>query len=82
MYNYNRIDTKLQALVDITNYLAEHNFTYDEADEFVEMLACELSESRDCYGYKTADDYYHNRPCCNIGRKVIIPLKKVSVDDL
>lgn len=70
---------QLQALVDITNYLAEHNFTYDEADEFIKMLNDEISTSRDCHEYETADDWYNKHPCCDIANKVIVPLNKVDI---
>ena len=35
----------LQAMVDITNYLAEHKFTYAEAEEFVLNLQSQISYS-------------------------------------
>lgn len=70
---------KIQALVDITNYLAERDFTYDEADDFINMLRDEISTSRTCHEYETAEDWYNHKPCCNISQKVIIPLNKVDV---
>ena len=73
---------QLQALVDITNYLAEHNFTYDESDEFIHMLKDEISTSRTCNEYETAADWYNKKPCCNIGKQIIIPLSKVDVREV
>ncbi len=69
----------LQGLVDITNYLAEHDFTYNEAFEFVAALQNELSFSKDANEYDTTNDWYNKRPCCDIGRKIIVPLNKVDV---
>lgn len=70
---------QLQALVDITNYLAEHNFTYDEANEFIHMLDDEISTSRDCHEYETADDWFNKCSCCDIANNVIVPLNKVDI---
>lgn len=70
---------QLQALIDVTNYLTEHNFTYDEADKFIYMLKDEISTSRTCNEYNTAEDWYHKKPCCNIGKQTIVPLNKVDV---
>lgn len=70
---------KIQALVDITNYLADHNFTYDEVSEFMTMLQNEISASREQNEYETANDWYNNIPCCNIGKAVIVPLNRVDV---
>ena len=82
MYNIAKEYKKLQALVDITNYLAEHNFTYDEADEFIEMLKNEISASKTCNQYKTALDWGNNNPCCNINNMIIVPLNKVNIEEL
>ena len=46
----------LQALVDITNYLAEHEFTYPETEDFVHNLQSQISYSKDCEEYETADN--------------------------
>lgn len=72
----------LQAMVDITNYLAEHKFTYLEAEEFANALQREISYSKDCEEYETADDWYHKRSCCNIREKILVPLNKVNVKEL
>lgn len=70
---------KIQALVDITNYLADHNFTYDEVSEFMTMLQNEIFASREQNEYETANDWYNNIPCCNIDKSVIVPLNRVDV---
>ena len=72
---------KLQALIDIINYLAEHRFTYNEAEDFLLMLKNEISASRDCNEFKTADDWFCNRPCCDIANTIIVP-NKVNVRDI
>ncbi len=72
----------LQAMVDITNYLAEHKFTYAEAEEFVRNLQSQISYSKDCEEYETTNDWYHKRPCCNIREKILVPLNKVNVKEL
>lgn len=69
----------LQALVDVTNYLTEHDFTYDEADDLITILKNELSASKTCNEYETAGDWYNHRPCCNISKKIIVPLNKIDV---
>ena len=79
MNKINKELKQLQALVYITNYLAEHNFTYDEANEFIHMLDDEISTSRDCHEYETADDWFNKRSCCDIANKVIVPLNKVDI---
>ena len=78
----NKYTKRLQALVDVTNYLAEHDFTYDEADKFVSALKSQISTSRTCEEFETAEDKYNNNPCCNIANTVIVPLNKVNVDEL
>lgn len=78
----NKYTKQLQALVDITNYLAEHNFTYDEADEFISALKSQISTSRTCEEFETAKDWVNNNPCCNISNIVIVPLNKVDVEEL
>lgn len=70
---------QLQALVDITNYLAEHDFTYDEVEQFIRILNNEISASRDCNEYETAVDWYNKCSCCDIANKVITPLNKVDI---
>lgn len=72
----------LQAMVDITNYLAKHKFTYPEAEEFVQNLQNEISCSKDAEEYKTADDWYHKRSCCNIREKILVPLNNVNVKEV
>lgn len=73
---------QLQALVDVTNYLAEHNFTYDEVNEFISALKSQISTSRTCEEFETATDWANDNPCCDIGGTVIVPLNKVNVDEL
>ena len=72
----------LQAMVDVTNYLADHKFTYPEAEKFVQDLQNEISCSKDAEEYKTADDWYHKRPCCNIREKILVPLNNVNVKEV
>ena len=72
---------KLQAVVDITNYLAEHGFTYDEADDFLHMLKSEISASRTQNEFSTAQDWFNNTPCCDIGKTVVVPMNKINVCD-
>lgn len=72
----------LQALVDITNYLAEHKFTYPEAEEFTHALQSEISYSKDCEEYETADDWYNKKPRCNIREKILVPLNNINVKEL
>lgn len=72
----------LQAMVDVTNYLAEHKFTYAEAEEFIRNLQSEISCSKDCEEYKTTDDWYYKRPCCNICEKILVPLNNVNVKEI
>lgn len=72
----------LQALVDVTNYLAERDFTYDETSEFINVLNDEISTSRTCYEYETAEDWVNRKPCYEIGKKVIAPLNKVDVKEV
>lgn len=69
----------LQAMIDVTNYLADHSFTYEEAEEFVHDLQSEIACSKDCNEYKTIADWYHKRPCCDINKKIIVPLKNVNI---
>lgn len=78
----NKYIKRLQALVDVTNYLAEHNFTYDEADEFISALKSQISTSRTCEEFETAKDWTNNNPCCDIANTVIVPLNKVDVEKL
>ena len=79
MSNYTK---QLQALIDVTNYLAEHNFTYDEADEFISALKSQISTSRTCEEFETAEDWKNNNPCCDIANIVIVPLNKVNVKEV
>lgn len=72
----------LQAMVDITNYLAEHKFTYQEAEEFAHNLQSEISCSKDAQEYETAEDWYYKRPRCNVCKNILIPLDKVNVKEL
>lgn len=72
----------LQAMVDITNYLAEHKFTYPEAEEFVHNLQSQIYYSKDCEEYETTHDWYHKMPCCNIHEKILTPLNKVDVKEV
>lgn len=78
----NKYIKQLQALVDVTNYLAEHNFTYDEIEEFISALKSEISSSRTCNEFETAKDWANNNPCCDIANTVIVPLNKVNVEEL
>ena len=78
----NKYTKRLQALVDVTNYLAEHDFTYDEADEFVSALKSQISTSRTCEEFETTKDWANNNPCCDIANTVIVPLNKVNVEKL
>lgn len=73
---------QLQAIVDVTNYLAEHNFTYDEADEFIFDLKSHISTSRTCEEFETVEDLVNNNPCCDIANTIIVPLNKINVEDL
>lgn len=72
---------KLQAIIDITNYLADHKFTYPEALEVVDMLLDQISYSKDCDEFKTVDDYFAHKPYCDITKKVITPLNKVNMEE-
>lgn len=78
----NKYTKHLQALVDVTNYLAEHEFTYDEVDEFISALKSQISTSRVCEEFETAEDWVNNNPCCDIANTVIVPLNKVNVEEL
>lgn len=71
---------KLQAIIDITNYLADHKFTYTEALEVADMLLDQISYSKDCDEFETVDDYFAHKPCCDITKKVITPLNKVNME--
>ena len=70
---------KLQALIDITNYLAKLSFTYDEAAEFIDLLKGEISDSRDCNEYATAEDWVNGIPCCDIGKTIVVPPNKINI---
>ena len=72
---------KLQAIIDITNYLADHEFTYPEALEVAEMLLEQISYSKECDEFETVDDYFAHKPCCDITKKVITPLNKVNMEE-
>ena len=73
---------KIQALVDVTNYLANHNFTYDEAEDLIYMLTDQISTSRICNEYETADDWYNKKPCCEVSKKIIVPLNKIDAKNV
>lgn len=72
----------LQAMVDVTNYLAEHEFTYEEAEEFVYNLQSEISYSKDAEEYETAEDWYNKNPRCDVLHKVLVPLKNINIKEL
>lgn len=69
---------KLQALIDVTYYLAEHNFAYDDTGRFIDLLKSEIPASRDCNEYVTAEDGVDGIPCCDI-KTIVIPLNKNNV---
>lgn len=56
---YNEGDL-LQAILDIQNYLADHNFTYGDALDLLKMCEAELNATMDHYAYPTFEDWAKN----------------------
>lgn len=62
---------QLQGIADFFAYLTDKHFTYNEAQELIKKVQHELDFNRECDEFETVEDYFNNRPCCDIGNKVI-----------
>ncbi len=67
---------KLQAMCDTFMILAEYGFTYDDAQDYVDLLQSELRTRRDCREFETADDWANKNPCCDVGNTLLDKYEK------
>ena len=68
----------LSVAIDISQFLFDRQWTYDEVEGILSLLQAEFKQRRENYEYDTFEDWKHNHKTAYANDIVIKPLKHID----